>query len=76
MWLPTDHRTIMGAMLQRCGWSGARSRAVQLADCVAVAAYVPNSGQKLERLDYRIDTWEPAMRYPRSRSNPGPAAWY
>jgi len=39
-----------------------RTVSVELADCVAVAAYVPNSGQKLERLDYRIGTWEPAMR--------------
>lgn len=39
-----------------------RTVTLELADCVAVAAYVPNSGQKLERLDYRIDTWEPAMR--------------
>ena len=26
-----------------------------------VAAYVPNSGQSLDRLSYRTDTWEPAM---------------
>ena len=39
-----------------------RTVTLELAACVAVAAYVPNSGQKLERLDYRISTWEPAMR--------------
>lgn len=43
-------------------WQEGRTVTLELADVVAVAAYVPNSGQKLERLDYRIDTWEPAMR--------------
>ena len=27
-----------------------------------VALYVPNSGQKLERLDYRVEQWDPALR--------------
>ena len=27
-----------------------------------VVAYVPNSGMKLDRLDYRVDTWDPAFR--------------
>ena len=27
-----------------------------------VALYVPNSGQKLERLDYRVEEWDPALR--------------
>ncbi len=31
-------------------------------DVHAVLAYVPNSGQKLERLAERLSTWEPAMR--------------
>ena len=39
-----------------------RTVTLELSDCFAIAAYVPNSGQKLERLDYRIGTWEPAMR--------------
>ena len=40
----------------------ARRHCTQYPDVAAVAAYVPNSGQKLERLDHRIKTWEPAMR--------------
>jgi len=39
-----------------------RTTTLELDSCFAVAAYVPNSGQKLERLDYRIDTWDPALR--------------
>ena len=27
-----------------------------------VVAYVPNSGMKLDRLDYRVDVWDPAFR--------------
>ena len=27
-----------------------------------VVAYVPNSGMKLDRLDYRTKTWDPAFR--------------
>ena len=27
-----------------------------------VVAYVPNSGMKLDRLDYRVDTWDPDFR--------------
>jgi exodeoxyribonuclease-3/AP endonuclease-1 len=26
-----------------------------------LSSYVPNSGMKLERLDYRTKTWDPAM---------------
>jgi len=39
-----------------------RTVTLELAHCFAVASYVPNSGQDLSRLRYRIDTWEPAMR--------------
>lgn len=39
-----------------------RTVTLELDACHAVAAYVPNSGQDLGRLDYRIGTWEPAMR--------------
>lgn len=39
-----------------------RTLTLELADVFVVVAYVPNSGMKLERLDYRIGTWEPAMR--------------
>jgi len=39
-----------------------RTVSIEFPDCHAVAAYVPNAGQDLKRLDYRIDTWEPAMR--------------
>ena len=39
-----------------------RTLTVELEHCIAVAAYVPNSGQKLERLDYRIQSWDPALR--------------
>jgi exonuclease III len=35
-----------------------RTLTITLPQCHAVMAYVPNSGQKLERLDYRIETWE------------------
>lgn len=42
--------------------SEGRTVTLEFSDCYAVAAYVPNSGQDLKRLDYRIDTWEPAMR--------------
>ena len=44
------------------GLKEGRTVSLELAHCWAVAAYVPNSGMKLERLDMRIDTWEPAMR--------------
>lgn len=39
-----------------------RTVTVELEHLYAVAAYVPNSGQKLERLDYRVDEWDPALR--------------
>ena len=39
-----------------------RTVTVELEHMYAVAAYVPNSGQKLERLDYRVDEWDPALR--------------
>lgn len=39
-----------------------RTVSLEFADVHLVIAYVPNSGMKLERLDYRIGTWEPAMR--------------
>eukprot|EP00899_Mesostigma_viride_P018317 jgi/Mesvir1/26487/Mv25604-RA.2 len=35
---------------------------VELEDCFLVAAYVPNAGQKLERLTYRTESWDPAFR--------------
>jgi exodeoxyribonuclease-3 len=34
---------------------------VELPDCYIVNAYVPNAGQKLERLDFRTQVWEPVM---------------
>jgi exodeoxyribonuclease III len=39
-----------------------RTVTLEWPDVSAVAAYVPNSGQDLKRLDHRIETWEPAMR--------------
>lgn len=39
-----------------------RTVTLEWADVAAVAAYVPNSGQDLKRLDHRIQTWEPQMR--------------
>ena len=39
-----------------------RTLTLELDSCFVVGAYVPNSGQDLGRLKYRIDTWEPAMR--------------
>lgn len=34
---------------------------VKLASFNVVAVYVPNSGQDLKRLDYRVDTWDPTF---------------
>jgi len=34
---------------------------VELPQSYVVAAYVPNSGQVLERLDFRTQVWEPVM---------------
>lgn len=39
-----------------------RTVQVELEGCYALATYVPNSGQKLERLDYRVEEWDPALR--------------
>ena len=39
-----------------------RTVTLEWPDVSAVAAYVPNSGQDLKRLDHRIGTWEPQMR--------------
>ena len=39
-----------------------RSITIEYNDFWVVAQYVPNSGQKLERLDYRVDDWDPALR--------------
>ena len=39
-----------------------RTITLELECCHVVAAYVPNSGQGLPRLDYRVGTWDPAMR--------------
>jgi exodeoxyribonuclease III len=37
-----------------------------------VCAYVPNAGQTLQRLDYRINTWDPALRaFLRARATAG-----
>jgi len=44
------------------GLKEGRTITLSFDDVHVVLAYVPNSGQKLERLDYRIGTWEPAMR--------------
>jgi hypothetical protein len=35
---------------------------VEMGTFVLVAAYVPNSGQGLVRLDYRVDGWDPYIR--------------
>jgi hypothetical protein len=46
------------------GLKEGRSVMIELEHCFALAIYTPNSGQKLERLAYRLDTWEPAtLRY-------------
>jgi len=39
-----------------------RTVTLELDDVFVVSTYVPNSGQDLKRLDYRIDTWDPALR--------------
>ena len=39
-----------------------RTITLELGEVCVVAAYAPNSGQKLDRLDYRIRTWEARMR--------------
>eukprot|EP00730_Choanoeca_flexa_P014418 TRINITY_DN6302_c0_g1_i1.p1 TRINITY_DN6302_c0_g1~~TRINITY_DN6302_c0_g1_i1.p1 ORF type:complete len:445 (+),score=71.76 TRINITY_DN6302_c0_g1_i1:72-1337(+) len=38
-----------------------RSITVELDQVYVVALYVPNSGQTLQRLDYRLQQWEPAL---------------
>jgi len=35
---------------------------VELGKCFVVVAYVPNSGMKLDRLEYRTSTWDVAFR--------------
>eukprot|EP01045_Picozoa_sp_COSAG04_P031125 COSAG04_NODE_5646_length_1541_cov_11.002439_2_plen_292_part_01 len=39
-----------------------RAITVEYPTFFVVALYVPNSGMKLERLDYRLDEWDPALR--------------
>jgi exodeoxyribonuclease-3 len=36
-----------------------RSITMEFNNFVLVAAYVPNSGEGLKRLDYRINSWDP-----------------
>lgn len=38
-----------------------RTITVELKDCFIVNTYVPNSGQKLDRLGYRTEEWDPAL---------------
>ena len=45
-----------------CELNEGRTITLELDACHVVAAYVPNSGQGLPRLDYRVGTWDPAMR--------------
>ena len=39
-----------------------RALTVEFEDFALVALYVPNSGQKLEGLDYRVQSWDPALQ--------------
>lgn len=45
-----------------CALKEGRTIALELDDAWVVAAYVPNSGQKLERLKMRLEEWDPALR--------------
>ena len=45
-----------------CNIKEGRTVTLELEDLHVVATYVPNSGQDLKRLDFRIDTWDPALR--------------
>mmetsp|Transcript_11110 Transcript_11110/g.18597 ORF Transcript_11110/g.18597 Transcript_11110/m.18597 type:complete len:395 (-) Transcript_11110:301-1485(-) len=38
-----------------------RTVTLELDSCFFVATYVPNSGQDLSRLSYRMNTWDPAL---------------
>eukprot|EP00967_Tisochrysis_lutea_P052023 scaffold64420_cov37-Tisochrysis_lutea.AAC.2 len=44
-----------------CDLHEGRSISIELKDMWVVSVYVPNSGQNLDRLNYRIDTWDPAL---------------
>jgi len=39
-----------------------RSITLEFDEVVVVALYVPNSGQKLENIDHRVDRWDPALQ--------------
>lgn len=45
-----------------CNIKEGRTVTLELEEVFLVASYVPNSGQALQRLDFRIDTWDPALR--------------
>ena len=38
-----------------------RAITIDLPNCRVVNTYVPNAGMQLERLKYRVETWDPAM---------------
>ena len=49
---------------------------LELPGCYIVNTYVPNSGMKLARLDYRVDKWDPAMReHLKSLQDTKPVVW-
>eukprot|EP01012_Entosiphon_sulcatum_P019083 TRINITY_DN23911_c0_g1_i1.p1 TRINITY_DN23911_c0_g1~~TRINITY_DN23911_c0_g1_i1.p1 ORF type:complete len:397 (-),score=95.32 TRINITY_DN23911_c0_g1_i1:434-1582(-) len=53
-----------------------RTVTVELEDFYVVNTYVPNSGMKLERLDYRVKTWDKALReYLRELQRSKPIIW-
>lgn len=39
-----------------------RTITIEFPDYFLINCYVPNSGQNLERLQYRVNTWDPGMR--------------
>jgi exonuclease III len=39
-----------------------RAITVEYEGCVVVALYVPNAGQELERLRYRVEAWNPSLQ--------------
>lgn len=54
---------VIGVKLDEvCNLKEGRTVTIELEDTFVVATYVPNSGQDLKRLDFRIKEWDPALR--------------
>ena len=54
--------SVKEGLLEKKHLEEGRCLTIEFEKFFAVFAYVPNSGQKLDRLDWRINTWEADMR--------------